>query len=230
MRLSIATLVITVAIAALLAVAVTYALQIAEGDRPSLTPAEQERCLQATQESRAVAGQRAAQGKRDRPKPVTITRKFKPPKEALMAAKTGVSMGEIWNGTLELVNMDAVTTRMPPAAAVSMASLGCSATLENVPIDAAQWWYDDPKVPDPDADPEWRGHYWHCRLTVSASGGTAQTRDYAVWFKDDWGMETNDIPSGYTVVMVPELTADVSLSVSGLYLKRGRTASPPSDR
>ena len=221
--------VVIVAIAGLIAASYICALQVAASDRPSLTPGEQQRCLQATQESRSVAGQRATQGKQQKPKPVTITRKYKPPRAA-MAARTAVTMGEIWNGTLELVNMDAATSSMPPAAAVSMASLGCSATLENVPIDAAQWWYDDPKVPDPDADPEWRGHYWHCRLTVSASGGTAQTRDYAVWFKDDWGMETNDIPSGYTVVMVPELTDDVSLSVSGLYLKRGRTASPPSDR
>ena len=89
--------VVIVAIAGLIAASYICALQVAASDRPSLTPGEQQRCLPATQESRTVAGQRATQGKREKPKPVTFTRKFKPPREGLkqMAARTQVTMGQI---------------------------------------------------------------------------------------------------------------------------------------
>jgi len=221
---------VIVAVAAMAVVAATSALQVAENGRPTLSPRQETELLAATAETRAAAGKAADEGKKAKLDPAYIKLKFAPPEEGLraMAARTAVDMGETWGGTLEIINIPSAVNDSGPVASVSLASLGCSAVLEFVPI-IAVWWYDDPKVPDPNGDPEWRGHYRHYRLTASAPGDS-QVEEIAVWCKDDWGMETNDIPSGYTVVMVPELTADVQLSVSGLYLKRSRTATSYDDR
>jgi len=85
---------VVVAIAGLIAASYICALQVAASDRPSLTPAEQEKCLQATQESRTVAGQRAVEGKRKRHS-AYIKLKYKPSRDAMAARTAGDHGGDM---------------------------------------------------------------------------------------------------------------------------------------
>ncbi len=222
-----------VAIAGLIAVVYTGTLQVAASDRPSLTPAEQEKCLQATQESRTVAGQRAAQGKRDRPKPVTITRKFKPPKEALMAAKTGVSMGEIWNGTLEVLNQYLSWPGFQQAAQTSsmaLGSLGGSVSVVNGGgwMSGQETWVYYEWVSGGPLDPKIFNCYLPFVVTASCAGDLESQLVYLYIGQVELASASPALPAGATTVS--SLAVDVSLSISGLYLKRGRSASVPPDR
>lgn len=197
----------------------SQALTVAGGGRPSMTPAEQERFLAATKPTREVAAKQAADGKAKKPKPVTFTRKFQPPKAALMAAKTGVTMGEIWNGTLE-VNNEPQSEPPPPSpvtTTVTLSSLGASVSVS---------WDGEATYAGDVVSEERNEAYWRYVVTASAPDDSDSADIYV-----HCGVTTpmiNTVPSG--AVVVENLSVGVALSVQGVYLKRSRVASPPDDR
>jgi len=230
---------VVVAVAAMAVVAATSALQIAEGDKPTLSPDQETALLAATAETRAAAGKAADEGKKAKLAPAYIKLKFAPPEEGLraMAARTAVTMGETWGGTLEVMNSGdgwVGPTEYPLSSSVSFGSLGGAATLTavDVPEGWGGYWFGPAHSPDPGGTMFWAGLYWSYELTVTAPGDSETVR-LAIWFMDIDAMGFGGpIPSGVTQVYNADASAsfDVSISTSGLYLKRSRTATSYDDR
>ena len=180
----------------------------------------------------------------ERPDPIEFRWTLKPP-EDVMAARTAVEMGVTWNATLEILSASDgyyAVTGFPPylnngtpiVGAIGLGTLGASAAIEDVvlpnlygpPVTEAP-----PEGPPPQFPPGtlWGGLYHKFKVTVSAPGvGNTDTKYIALWIADAWGATGND-PT-VTYYDADKVSLDVSIAVSGLYLKCGRTSNPPDDR
>ena len=176
---------------------------------------------------------RAAQGKQQKPKPVTWTGKIKPPEALQMPAKTQVTMGEIWNGTLEVVNQYLSYPGFQTAAqtsSVAIGSLGGGVSVVNGGgwMSGQETWVYYEWVSGGPLDPKIFNCYLPFVVTASCAGDMESQLVYLYIGQVELASASPALPAGATTVS--SLAIDVSLSVSGLYLKRGRSASVPPDR
>jgi hypothetical protein len=177
--------------------------------------------VRAGQAESRKAAERAVEDKRNRPKPVTITRKYrppskyKPPREA-MAGRTQVTMGETWGGTLEVNNEPDVidaSSWVPVTTSVSVSALGCSVSVD--------WDGNDPYLGALVSEERWAA-YQRYIVTASAPGDT-DTADVYVRVGDLTATTSPPLPTGATTV--DNLSVGFQLSTQGIYLKRSRTAT-----
>ncbi len=220
----------------------TKALQIADGDRTTLTRQQETEYLQRTADGRAVAHAVAeTRGKQQR-HPAYIKLKFAPPAEGLrkMPARTAVEMGEVWGGTLWAYTYDGdhdeiyVKTTL---SSMSLSSLGCVASLacvskgeaygdtiitivgeDNATIRTMVGAWCDPACP-------------FNRFAVYAIAAAAPGDSDVAYVVNGYHMyEIPGQPTDYVWDGPTDITAAVQLSVAGLYLKRSRTATSYDDR
>ena len=159
--------------------------------------------------------------------PAEFRCELRPPQEvpAAMAARTAVGMGLIWNGTLEILDLSDVKRHSAAGgASVQFGSLGAGVTLEVtagiVPV------AHESGLPM---------HHWYAYVDASVHvpgeplcGACARIAPYlGAWEAD---VPDEELDPDCTPLQGDSVETCVSLAVSGVYLKRGRTASPPANR
>lgn len=143
-------------------------------------------------------------------------------------------MGQIWNGTLEVVNQErGGFVASAQAGALSMWSLGGGANVENYSRDYEQPYncYGPPQQHTSTGQLEdWWGYYEPFIISVSAPDDSDTVQVY-LWVTDEFRGAPGPpfLPDG-AIVVGPDLAVDVSMTVSGLYLRRSRVTSKPDDR
>lgn len=218
------TWVVLAVIGGLVGVGFWSAAQIATTEQTAALPAAETQ-LSTQAKTRIAAASRATQDARAQQvpqEPVTYRQVIQPPR-ASMAARTGVSMGAAWSCTLEAVNLGGTAWFYEcPVSLLGLGGVGSGVTLRNGGNVGG-----DPQGACANA----AGDKWCVPFElILAAGGTTQTLYY--------GLETTNIfpPGGGGGTRNPA-NADVqsmvctyTASVSGLYLKRSRSSSAPSDR
>lgn len=108
-------------------------------------------------------------------------------------AKTGVTLGGAWSGTLEVLNQESAepwnTDHLTNS--VSASAITCTVSIAKG-IASGVWG--DAQAPAPGDPPEigysWHGYYINFDLTVTAGGGppsgTSDTVSYWLWIGDYW--------------------------------------------
>lgn len=168
--------------------------------------------------------------------PVTFKRVIKPPRAA-MAARTQVTMGTAWGGAIEMLAVNdgyvnqTTYPDAPPIISQSVSGIWGTASVTARLNSTGSYWFTG-EAEHPSEMPPISGLYWVYDVRASVGGGTTQTYAVAVFVGDTESAGYDDIPEGATVLGFDQsgFSVDWSITVSGIYLKRGRTHAPPDDR
>jgi len=140
----------------------------------------------------------------------------------IMAARTAVEMGTIWNFTFNFPNPDKHLASNGKDSSITASVLGMSATIATRGAEQLAPQEHDPNI-------GWFGEYLNIQITVGAPGMVTDTAYFSLWLRDIPGPDNPTPPPRYDVIT--SLTdVQFTCEVDGLYLKRVRTSTPPINR